>query len=90
MKLASFCALSLLGEGGNCGSGLRYWYWRGNRTSNIPPQFVTLEKNHHILRPYMIANRTIQDNSHDMTYNFSLVQMTHEEIDQKEGFRDLK
>ena len=72
------------------GFRLRYWYWIGNRIGYIPPQFATLEKNNHVLRPCMIISKTIQDNG-DRTYNVSFVLLSrNEENDKIEGFRDLK
>ena len=44
---------------------------------------MTLEKDNHILRPCMIASRTIQHNG-DRTYDISFVLLSHnEENDQK-------
>jgi len=69
----------------NCGFKLRYWYWLGNRIGYIPPYFVTLEKNNHVL-----SCKVIQDNG-DRTYNVPFVLLScNEENDQKEGFRELK
>ena len=51
---------------------------------------MTLEKDSHILRPCMIASRTIQHNG-DRTYDISFTLLSYnEENDQKVRFRDLK
>ena len=51
---------------------------------------MTLEKDSHILRPYMIASRFIQHNG-DRTYDILFILLSHnEENDQKVRFRDLK
>ena len=74
----------------SCGFGLRVWYWLRNLTSHISPQFMTLEKDSHILRSCMITSRTIQHNG-DRTYDISFILLIHnEENDQKVGFGDLK
>ena len=74
----------------SCGFGLRVWYWLRNLTSHISPQFMTLEKDSHILKPCMITSRTIQHNG-DRTYDISFILLIHnEENDQKVGFGDLK
>ena len=74
----------------SCGFGLRVWFWLRNLTSHISPQFMTLEKDSHILRPCMITSRTIQHNG-DRTYDISFILLIHnEENDQKVGFGDLK
>ena len=50
----------------------------------------SFDNDSHILRPCMIASRTIQDNG-DRTYNVLFIMLIHnEENDQKEGFIDLK
>ena len=50
----------------------------------------SFDNDSHILRPCMIASKTIQDNG-DRMYNISFVLFSHsEENNQKEGFRDLK